>query len=212
MSWASRMWKVWEQEHKHSLCLLQVQCLLCLLRFIRGWYLLMTEITVMLSCQPHLCILPGGKWGCTCHCRKVTQEVKRAKELVSWPRIITVVEKQVTNCTQIKKYKIILQFFQGELCQFWHKFHYLVLSTAVKDVAHRWEGEKIQPLERSLVFLLVVYLFIYFCWISSLSLSKVRGTTKECVSSKQGKINTSSSYRVDWATVHLLFWTVFSLL
>lgn len=52
-------------------------------------------------------------------------------------------------------------------------FHDLILSAAAKHDtrthAQKKESEKMQPLERRLDFLLVVYLFINFCRISSLS-------------------------------------------
>lgn len=45
----------------------------------------------------------------------------------------------------------------------------------------------------------LVYLFVYFLQ-DLFPLSKVRGATEECVSSEQGKTNTSSSYSADWDT------------
>lgn len=51
-------------------------------------------------------------------------------------------------------------------------------------------------------------LFIHLFLEDLFPLSKVRGATKECVSSEQGKTNTSSSYSVDWVTVHSVYWTI----
>ena len=129
------------------------------------FYLLMPEITAVPRCQPQLCILLGRKSGCTCHYREVTQEVNQASVSVPWPIVIVSGPQQhVTTVNSFKK--------GGRGGGFHNKMHLTIFSSAAgMHVTRRMERDrgKIKPPEWGLDFLLVVYLFFYFCRISSLS-------------------------------------------
>lgn len=145
------------------------------------FYLLMPEITAVPRCQPQLCILPGRKSGCTCHYREVTQEVNQASVSVPWLIVISGPQEHVTSVSSFKR---SYYFVTRHISQ---SFHQQQGCTSRAD--YRGTGEKTQT-SREKPGLSPCCLFILLFLQDLFPLSKVRGATKECVSSEQGKTKT----------------------